>query len=330
MSEFKRILITGSSGFVGGWLAPMIADAFGSAQRFALRSAAPATEDPAWTILQADICDAAAVDAAIERARPDLVVHLAAQASIKQMLGASEMTWRTNFIGAYNLAASLARRNLAPVFFFSSSALVYGAGLRNGTVDESVTPQPLDPYSHSKFAAELALADILPPASRLLIARPVNHSGPGQRSRNFVLSSFAAQIAAIEAGQTEPRLVVGDLNRLRDFLDVRDVTNAYLALIRRGATLEPGAHVFNVASGQPQTIAAMLETLRRASRRDFEICVDPVLLRPSALDIASIACDASALRDATGWRPKHSVDDMLMSLLEDWRRLIRSGEMSAP
>jgi len=66
-----------------------------------------------------------------------------------------------------------------------------------------------------------------------VIARPVNHSGPRQSEKSFVLSSFAAQIAAIDAGRKEPELRVGDLSKARDFLDVRDVVAAYRALIAK-------------------------------------------------------------------------------------------------
>lgn len=121
---------------------------------------------------------------------------------------------------------------------------------REGILTEAVTPRPLESYGRSKLAAENALSDILAEEGRLIIARPVNHSGPGQRSRDFVLASFAAQIAAIEAGAIEPILKVGDLSRARDFLDVRDVVDAYMRLIATAAELPDRISIFNIASAQ--------------------------------------------------------------------------------
>ena len=167
-------------------------------------------------------------------------------------------------------------------------------------------------------AAEGALADVLAPQSRLVVARPVNHSGPRQSEKHFVLASFAAQIAAIESGRAPPGLRVGDLTKARDFLDIRDVVAAYRALIARARAFGR-VSCFNIASGAPQTIGDLLERLRSKSTRPFEIEVESRLLRPSAVDLPVVALDAGKLRAATAWRLVHSTDDMLESLLEYWR-----------
>ena len=145
------------------------------------------------------------------------------------------MTWRVNFHGSFALGAAVARHCPSAAFLFASTAAAYGASFRDGVLNEDAPLRPVDVYSRSKVAAESALADLLAPKGRLIVARPVNHSGPGQRNRNFALASFAAQIAAIEAGRAEPRLKVGDLSKARDFLDVRDVIDAYMRLIAKCA-----------------------------------------------------------------------------------------------
>jgi GDP-4-dehydro-6-deoxy-D-mannose reductase len=148
--------------------------------------------------------------------------------------------------------------------------------------------------------------------------RPLNHTGIGQDER-FVLPSFAAQIARIEAGLLPPKLRVGDLTVERDFLDVRDVINAYL-LILAGAEALPQRAVFNVASGQPRRIRDLLDVMVSASTRQFDVEIDPARLRPT--EIPRIVCDASAVRRHFGWIPKCSVDDLLVGLLTDWRARI--------
>jgi GDP-4-dehydro-6-deoxy-D-mannose reductase len=319
MASFERILLTGGAGFVGSYLAPSLAMDYAGAQRVALRLSGDNRDlDVGWTSVAGDLLDAAAIDEIVERLRPDLVVHLAGQASIGKALGAAEATWRANFLGSFNLASALARHAPQTTLLFASSASVYGASLNDGPAREDTPLRPLDAYGRSKAAAENALADVLAPETRLVVARPVNHSGPRQSEKSFALSSFAAQIAAIEAKRQPPRLAVGDLSKARDFLDVRDVVAAYRGLIARSGEF-PHRSVFNVASGEPRVIRELLENLRRSAKTSFTIETDPGLLRPPAVDIPSIACDAAKLREAIGWRPRHSIDDLLQSLLDYWR-----------
>ncbi|NLH81942.1 MAG: NAD-dependent epimerase/dehydratase family protein, partial [Phyllobacteriaceae bacterium] len=180
-------------------------------------------------------------------------------------------------------------------------------------------PRPLDAYSRSKYAAEMALTDVLPESARLIVVRPVNHSGAGQVSRNFALASFAAQIVAIERGESEPRISVGDLSKARDFLDVRDVVEAYVGLLSNADRLDDRRACFNVASGRPETLAHLLDTMRAHALRPFEVTVDPKLIRPAKVDIPTMACDAARLRAAIGWAPRFSAEDMVVDLLSFWR-----------
>lgn len=319
MGAYERILLTGGSGFVGAHLAARLADAYPDARRVMLMRPGESGAHPAFSAAVADLLDEEAIDRLIADLSPDLVLHLAGQASIGQAAGMAEETWRVNFHGAFGLAAAVARHAPDAVVLFSSTAAAYGASFRDGVLNEDAPLRPLDVYSRSKAAAESAMADVLGPRARLVIARPVNHSGPGQRSRNFVLASFAAQIAAIEAGRAEPRMKVGDLSKARDFLDVRDVVDAYMRLIAKAPELPDRVSVFNIGSGEARVIAALLQMLRDMTRRPFEVEVDPALLRPSATDIARVCCDASRLAAATGWRPRFSMEETLGALLDEWR-----------
>jgi GDP-4-dehydro-6-deoxy-D-mannose reductase len=321
MARFERILLTGGSGFVGSYLCEALAEIYPKAQRTVLTRPGEPFARADWKSISADLLDEAAIDAAVRESKPDLVVHLAGQASIGQALAAAERTWRVNFHGSFNLATALARYVPRTTILFSSSSSVYGDSLRSGPADETTPLRPLDAYGRSKVAAEGALRDILGQDSRVIIVRPVNHSGPRQVSDSFVLASFAAQIAGIESGRLEPRLNVGDLSKARDFLDVRDVVDAYLLLIQAAEGFDAGVRIFNVASGEPQTIQSLLDRLRSRATRSFEAAIDESRLRPGNADIPVISCDASRLRAATDWRPRRSIDDMLQSLLDYWREV---------
>jgi GDP-4-dehydro-6-deoxy-D-mannose reductase len=319
MAAFERILVTGGAGFVGSHLCGALAKAYPQAARAMLLRPGESGGHEGFAAAVADLVDEAAIDALIARLRPDLIVHLAGQASIGQALHAAELTWRVNFHGSFALGAAVARHCPAATFLFASTAAAYGASFRDGMLSEDAALRPVDVYSRSKVAAESALGDLLAPQGRLIVARPVNHSGPGQRNRNFALASFAAQIAAIESGRAAPLIKVGDLSKARDFLDVRDVIDAYLRLIEQAGSLPAPVSVFNVASGTAHRLEALLERLRGQSKARFEIEVDPSLLRPGGSDLASVACDATKLAEATGWRPRHDIDDMLRALLIDAR-----------
>jgi GDP-4-dehydro-6-deoxy-D-mannose reductase len=313
--DFQSILVTGAGGFVGSYLLPQLRAAIADGARItACVREADRTLDGVTTA-QVDIGRADEVNRLVETTRPDLLIHLAALASVGQSATATATTWQVNVGGTLNLATALRAHSPSCAVLFGSSVEVYGARFNDGVVDEQTQPAPLSPYARSKQAAEWVLGDVLSPDNRLIVARPCNHSGPGQ-TEDFVLPAFAAQIAAIESGRQPPVLRVGNLDAARDFLDVRDVVDAYLALLAAAPTL-PARSTFNIASGQPQTIASMLDRLLALSDTPIEVERDPARLRPS--DVPSTRIDAARLREATGWKPTRAIDAMIADLLASHR-----------
>ena len=308
------ILLTGASGFVGRRIIPRLAAVAPPGSRLVAlcRGAAP----EGWTAAGADIADSNAIAALIARECPRVIIHLAAQSSVGAAAGAVEATWNVNALGAFALATACAHHAPEAVLMFASSGEVYGDSFLTGPVGEDAPPRPKNAYARSKLAAEGMFADILASTNRLLIVRAFNHTGAGQDAR-FVLPSFAQQIAAIEAGSQPPVMRVGNLDRARDFLDVEDVCDAYLALLAHADRL-PARAIFNVASGRTQQIGDLLLRMRDMSGTKFEIDIDPARLRSSEIPTAAGRNDR--LTAATGWAPKRSIDALLHELLEDARR----------
>jgi GDP-4-dehydro-6-deoxy-D-mannose reductase len=317
-APFQRILLTGATGFVGGHLAPALSEAAPAAERLALCRPRTKMRQFGWEAAEAEICDSDAVAEIVARFHPDLVIHLAAQASVSAARNLAEQTWRVNCVGSLNLASACARFAPTAVFFLVSSSEVYGSGFLSGPIDECATPLPANAYARSKFASEQVVADILPADARLIIVRPFNHIGPGQDER-FALASFAAQIARIEADRQPPLIRVGNLDAERDFLDVRDVCDAYISLIRATHKLPPRS-VFNVASGVSRSIRSLLEQMRALSTTPFEIILDPTRLRPSEIPRAVGLSDR--LRSETGWKPSHTIEQSLIALLQSARQIL--------
>ena len=157
--------------------------------------------------------------------------------------------------------------------------------------------EPVDPYGASKAAAGcFASAAWCTYRIPVMIARSFNHIGPGQ-SADFVVPSFAAQLARIKSGVEKPVIHVGNLNTERDFLDVRDVVDAYIAMAENG---EPGG-VYNVCSGVPMRIQDILRLLIQMAGIPIEVRQDPKKLRGS--DQRSFYGDNAKLC-ALGWAPK--------------------------
>lgn len=311
---YQRILLTGGTGFVGGWLAPAIAARWPGADRVLLRRPGETVMREGWRPLDAEVIDSAAIGRIISDFKPDLVLHLAAQAAIGASAELAEATWRVNFGGTLELAHACQRACPATTFFFVSSSEVYGWSFRDGVADEDTPLRPMNAYARSKAAAESMLPDVLPQA-RLIVARPFNHTGPGQDVR-FVLPSLAQQIADVEAGRRPPCLELGNLEASRDFLDVRDVCAAYVAMLETPAATAERS-VYNVASGGSWRIGDLVEKFRLHARAPFDVAIDPKRLRPS--DVPMAVGSAKRLEQATGWKPTIGVDAIVEALLAHWR-----------
>jgi GDP-4-dehydro-6-deoxy-D-mannose reductase len=297
-----RALVTGARGFVGQHLVPRLA-----AAGFEVHA----------VDRELDVRDGDAVEACVAQLRPDAIVHLAAQSSVALSEREPEESTRVNFLGTLHVLEAAARR--AP----DARVLLIGSGEQYGAADlaapafsESSPQQPRSAYARSKACADLLGAHYASDGLDVVRIRAFNHTGPGQ-SDTFVAASFARQVAEIAAGRREPLLQVGNLDSVRDFLDVEDVVQAYLRLLDRRVP----ANSYNVASGVPRRIGDLLRSLLRLAEIDPRIEVDPARVRP-----ANASCgDAERLRAATGWLPRVPFELTLRRLLEDWRARVSAA-----
>jgi GDP-4-dehydro-6-deoxy-D-mannose reductase len=316
-----RVLVTGVTGFVGGHLVGFLRREHPEAEIFGLALPSGGLVVPGRVrLLEADLEDASAVIAAVERSRPDRVVHLAGQSSVHQSWQDPAGTLRANLVGSLHLLEALRRLQGATRVLLVGSAEEYGAAdPARQPLGEDAPLAPRSPYAVSKMAQGfLALEYCRTFGMHALRTRTFPHTGPG-RGELFAESSFARQVAEAELGLRPPVIEVGNLDAVRDFSDVRDVVRAYWMLLDRGA---PGG-VYNVCSGTGVRIRQLLERLIALARVPLEVRVDPARLRPA--DIPVLVGDPSLLRGATGWSPRIGLDTTLLDLLEDWRARIRSA-----
>jgi len=307
-AESRRILVTGSSGFVGRHLLPLLKSSFPSAEIFAERI---------------DVTNRDAVVRAVRGVRPDACIHLAAISSVVAAGHHPEPTWRVNLEGTLNIAQAVLEYAPGCRLLFASSSEIYGESFASGhPLDESALLAPMNHYAATKAAADLALGSLANDGLRVVRLRLFNHVGPGQ-SEAFVVASFARQIARIEAGRQPPRLLVGALDSQRDFLDVRDVGSAYVACLRVASKLPRGA-ILNIASGIPRRIGDILNELINISGLRPDIIPDAARMRRS--EIMSASGDAARARQLLGWSPKTPWAQTLADVLTDWRKLMASND----
>ena len=305
-----RVLVTGADGFVGGWLCRTLVAAGHrvTGTMVALDRRLP-DDGLEWHHLE--LTDAESVSALFRNASPwDAIVHLGAIAWSRDAGVDPGRTWNVNAGGTVRLLEAVGRLREAgaadPLVLLVSSAEVYGRG--QGLRTESDPPAPLSPYASSKLGAEVAAGEAERRLGlRVIVARPFPHIGPGQREV-FVAPALLARIRAAKISEAR-EIPTGDLSTVRDFLDVRDVAAAYLALLERGA---PGT-IYNVASGTGQPLTALFDSLARRGGASVRPRPEPTLMRP--WDVPHLVGDASRLRAATGWSPSYSFEQTLTDLV---------------
>lgn len=305
----KRILVTGAGGFVGGHLMPRLRAAFPQAE-----VATPGTAGAAY-----DIRDAASVASLVAGFRPDACIHLAAIAAVPTARRDPGQAWQVNLHGTLNLASAIMRSAPECLLVYPSSADCYGLSFRTGQpLDETALLAPINVYGATKAAADLALGAMVGEDLRVVRLRPFNHTGAGQTT-DLVVPAFARQIARIKAGLQPPVMRVGALDSHRDFLDVRDVCDAYLACLSHAGTLATGT-ILNIASGTPRRIGDILASLLAMAGIAPEIETGASLLRKS--DIPMACGNAAAARAALGWSPRIAWAETLRDVLADWNERV--------
>jgi GDP-4-dehydro-6-deoxy-D-mannose reductase len=303
-------LVTGATGFAGSHLLDKLAD---HAPVIAWHRPKGQPPDPTrhldWRAV--DLLDAAEVGRAIDEASPAQIFHVAGAPQVASSFRSSVEHLETNVLGTHNLLEAIRRAGRPCRVLVVSSALVYQAS--DEPIDESAPMIPATPYGFSKLGqdrlAERACRD---DGLDVVIARPFNHAGPRQ-SAAFAVSSFANQIARIEAGLAPPELFVGNLDTRRDMTDVRDVVEAYDLMMRSA----PAGRPFNICSGRAWRIGDLLDELLHLARVSIRVRQDSERMRPS--DMPVVQGDASRIRSELGWVPRIRVEQMLSDTLEWWR-----------
>jgi GDP-4-dehydro-6-deoxy-D-mannose reductase len=318
----KKVLITGVTGFAGNYLAEYLLSVGGYSVSgtYLLEDSLNSVGNikDRLNLVRADLSEQKSVFKIIEDIKPDIIFHLAALTSPADSFKNPIETLNNNISLEVNLLEAIRKFNLLDTkILITSSADIYGLVKEEDLpIDEQTPLMPTNPYSVSKIAQDfLGLTYFLSYKLKIVRVRPFNHIGPRQ-SPNFVVSSFAKQIAEIEKGKREPILRVGNLETKRDFTNVKDMVRAYVLAIEKGKY----GDAYNIGSGISYEISDILNRLISMSSLKIKIEKNEALSRPS--DNPNLICDASKFVELTGWKPQISIETTLKDTLDYWRNII--------
>lgn len=312
-----KALITGASGFVGKVMTNTLLNS--NVEVMGISRTDSSLNGQLTEKYKCDIQDKTRLRELLKLYKPNYIIHLAGPAFIPSSINKPEMTYDIIFRGTLNLLENVRELKLDSRILYISSADVYGASSKSFLSEMDII-DPNNPYASAKACAELLCKQFYHSyGTDVLIARPFNHTGPGQ-SPDFVCSSFACQIAKMQFSNKRS-LVTGNIDVERDFLDVRDVAQAYLGLLKHGITGE----IYNVCSSRAISIRRIIEMLfEEADIREYDLKLDKDLVRKK--DIPLRVGDNSKLVRSINWIPQFSINETVKDLLSYWKENAHVGK----
>lgn len=317
----KKYLITGFSGFVGyhfiSYLNTIVSE---KTEVFGLDIVEP-YDFRDWNFDKLSIIfktinmlDVQAVNEVISQYKPDYILHLAALSSVGKSWEDPASCFKNNTEIFLNIVESIRKEKL------KTKLLCIGSSEEYGYVDESRIPiredmciNPSNPYAVTKVAQEnLTKCYVDKFGLNITLTRSFNHIGPRQ-SDIFVIASFVKQVAqAYVDKKKELLMITGNLNVVRDFLDVRDVVSAYYMILQSGKAGE----LYNVCSGNGYALNDIVKLLSKISGIEIKTKINPDLIRPN--DMPIIIGDNQKLKQDTNWKSKYNIEQSLIDIYNYW------------
>lgn len=268
-----------------------------------------------------DLNDMGSMITVLEKVKPDYIFHLAAQSYPQVSFSAPIDTLNTNILGTCRLLEAIRLLGQSPVIHVCASSEVFGRVSKEKLpINEECSFHPASPYAISKVGTDL-IGRYYAEAYNMTVmtTRMFTHTGP-RRGDVFHESTFAKQIAMIEAGLQQPVVKTGNLNSLRTYADVRDAVRAYYMLV----TVNPiKGEYYNIGGNYTCKVGDTLQTLISMSTvKNIEVITDPERLRPIDADLQ--VPDTSKFTAHTGWKPVYTYEQTMSDLLDYWRKRIRN------
>jgi GDP-4-dehydro-6-deoxy-D-mannose reductase len=310
MVEQKTIVVTGVHGFVGGHLARELHEQGYKVHGIGREeTAADSVSEFLGTYSQCDFLDVRSTEALVFD-DATAIIHLAGLASPADSFKYPERYKNDNRTMTDNLLKAAAGQSFEGRVVAISTGAVYDPNQPMPLNESSATTQG-SPYSIGKLAAEAVALEHKSAGMDVVVARPFNHTGPGQ-AKGFLVSDLYDQVKLAEAEGTTS-ISVGNLATRRDYTDVRDIVRAYILLATAPSLHYP---IYNIASGNSYSGYDILDKLKDSiGYKDVKAIVDPSRVRPT--DAEEIVGDASRIRNELDWKPSiplsQTIDDFIVS-----------------
>lgn len=293
-----KILITGINGFVG----KILHDRLKREYEYIYGIDYNYINDEKFNF-SVDITDYNKLENCIEQIKPDFIFHLAAISRVD--LNDKRKIYEVNTLGTLNLLNACLNLNIKPKILFTSSSQVYG-NVANKSIYEEEKINPVNHYGASKAAAENILkAFSVEGELPIVICRSFNHTGKGQ-PENFIISKFANAFK-----RKDKYLEVGNLEVIRDFMDVRDTVEAYISLMKNFKSGE----IYNVSSGKGLKLSDVVKELEKITGHRIILNENKAFIRDN--EVMEMIGSHDKLIKYSSWKPKYSITDTLKWMLSD-------------
>lgn len=282
----KKAIITGANGFAGSWLTlELLSNGYevigldrslsDNQNDFIHWFSDPDLSFDKVQYLQNDLSDQKQIENILNEISAGVIFHLAGSAFVPDSWRYPLETLENNTTCTIRILEAAKISGWKGRFVYISSAEVYGSVSENELPITEKTAVTVDnPYALSKWTAEQFGMYYRSDTIDFIVARPFNHTGPGQRN-NFAIPAFVQRVLNAEMNNRDS-IIVGDLDSVRDFSDVRDVAYAYRTIAEKGIDGE----VYNICSGNPVKIKDLLTMITNLSKKKIGFEVDQTLLRP--------------------------------------------------
>ncbi|HRZ16607.1 MAG TPA: GDP-mannose 4,6-dehydratase [Candidatus Hydrogenedentes bacterium] len=313
----KRVLVTGAAGFIGSHLTDALLargdevlglDEFNDYYDPAVKrgNLAGALAQPGFALVEADICDEAALRAAFERFRPEVVVHLAARAGVRPSLQDPNLYHRVNVVGGQHILDAC--RDFGPSHLvFASSSSVYGGSTAVPFTEDDPVMRPISPYAATKRMNELQ-AHVYSHLYGLHVTmlRFFTVYGPRQRP-DMAIHKFTRNLL-----RGEPIPVFGDGSTRRDYTYIDDIVQGLLGCVDTPLRYE----ILNLGESRTTTLAELVEMVARHAGRPAALDRRPV--QPGDVEITY--ADISRARRLVGYAPRFDMDEGIRRFVAWYRQ----------
>jgi GDP-4-dehydro-6-deoxy-D-mannose reductase len=258
------------------------------------------------------LTDLGSVVRTLEQAQPDYLFHLASNANVKLSFTTPISVFNNNVNGTLNLLEALRITNQKPLLQFCGTSEVYGQVRPDEVpIKETQNIDPINVYAISKLTQEKLVKSYFKSYNiPCVLTRSFGYINP--RRPDIFSSAFAKQIVDIERGKQDI-LYHGNLESVRTLLDVRDIVEAYWISANKCELGE----AYNIGSTHPIKVGDFLEELKRQANCKIISKVSQDLLRP--VDVTLQIPDVSKFEQASGFKPKYSLEDSVKLLLDYYR-----------